>query len=87
VFVFHENHGQGHNNYKHITGQCGSWFVVFFECNLACWLLSVIHPIALCHSLQEVNFGKLDCLATSVHQRLDFLFTQAMNQAYKSQEV
>jgi len=44
-------------------------------------------PIVLCHSLQEVNFGKLDCSATSVHQRLDFLFTQAMNQAYKSQEV
>lgn len=59
----------------------------FFECNLACWLLSISHPIDLCHSLQEVNFAKLDCSETSVHQRLDFLFTQAMNQALKSQEV
>ncbi|XP_077101314.1 dynein axonemal heavy chain 5-like [Siphateles boraxobius] len=35
---------------------------------------------------QEVNFAKLDCSETSVHQRLDFLFTKALNQAFKSQE-
>ncbi|RXN24689.1 dynein heavy chain axonemal-like protein [Labeo rohita] len=35
---------------------------------------------------QEVNFGMLDCSETSVLHSLEFLFTQVMNQALKSQE-
>lgn len=50
VFVFHENHGQGHNDHKHIPGQCGlRWTGLLFLCNWCCLVSSIGHScVILC---------------------------------------
>ncbi|XP_002666734.3 dynein axonemal heavy chain 5 [Danio rerio] len=61
-------------DHEALTGQC-----LFF-------LRITDKAITTTNISQEVNFGMLDCSESSILHNLEFLLTQVMNQALKSQE-